>query len=191
MNAWRKVALGVFLAGLLTCAAVSGQQPLAESPVQVGQAEGPGFRAVLTQQPPAATYYPVPDGGQPGNVLYSPYHGHSQATQLAQQYVKAEKEEQKREIRKKLTDLLNQQFEQQSQRQQRELEELEKQIAKLRATLRKRLEAKSTIIERRIDQLIQDAEGLGWNAPASPQPGALWAPRSVLTGAEVVPLQKK
>jgi hypothetical protein len=87
---------------------------------------------------------------------------------LAQQYVKAEKDDEKKEIRKKLTDVLGQQFNAQVQRQQKDLEDLEKQIASLRAVLKKRQDAKSTIVERRVEQLIQEAEGLGWTAPSTP-----------------------
>jgi hypothetical protein len=100
-------------------------------------------------------------GGQP----------EAQAAQLAQQYVKAEKEDQKKDIRKKLVDVLSQEFDHHSQQQQKELEELEKQIASLRAVLKKRVDAKATIVERRVEQLVQDAEGLGWNAPHTPRPG--------------------
>jgi hypothetical protein len=87
---------------------------------------------------------------------------------LAKQYVDSKKEDERREVRKKLTDVLTQQFDQQIQHQQKELEDLEKQIANLRSVLKKRVDAKSAIVERRIEQLLQDAEGLGWNAPGSP-----------------------
>lgn len=93
-----------------------------------------------------------------------------QAAQLAQQYVKATKEDEKKEIRKKLTDLLSQQFDQRLQQQQKEVDDLEKQIAALKEVLKKRTAAKTTIVERRIDQLVQEAEGLGWNNPSSPHP---------------------
>jgi hypothetical protein len=88
-----------------------------------------------------------------------------QSHQLAKQYVKAEKDDEKKQIRSKLGDVLAKQFDEQVVRQQKELEDLEKQIANLKALLKKRTDAKRTIIERRMDQLIQDAEGLGWNAP--------------------------
>src|SRR5258708_34462709 len=98
----------------------------------------------------------------PYEAVSTPWH--SQTAQLAQQYVKSETEEQKREIRKKLSDVLSQQFEQHAKQQQRELEDLENQIAMLRATLKKRQEAKTSIIDRRLDQLLQKSAGLGWSA---------------------------
>jgi hypothetical protein len=88
-----------------------------------------------------------------------------QAQDLARQYVKAEKEEQKKEIRKKLTDLLAQQFDQRNEQQQKELENLEKQIVELKALLKKRADGRSAILDRRFEQLILDVEGLGWQAP--------------------------
>jgi hypothetical protein len=105
-----------------------------------------------------------------------PSNPYQEAGQLAKQYVDSKKEDEKREIRKKLTDVLTQQFDQQIQEQQKELEDLEKQIASLKAVLTKRKEAKSTIVERRIEQLIQDAEGLGWNAPGSSGGGRVGPP---------------
>jgi mevalonate kinase len=108
--------------------------------------------------PPAVGYY------------IAPYGAHSQTSELAQQYVKTTKDEDKKEIRKKLVDLLNQQFDQQIQQQEKEMEELEKQIADLKALLKKRQGAKTTIVERRIEQLVQEAEGLGWTAPGAPRP---------------------
>jgi hypothetical protein len=61
------------------------------------------------------------------------------------------------------------------EQQQKELADLERQMAELQNLLKKRQKAKSEIIDRRMDQLIQDAEGLGWTAPGSPhQPRALW-----------------
>ncbi len=97
-----------------------------------------------------------------------------QTQDLAKQYVKTEKEDQKKEIRKKLGDVLAKQFDSQVEKQQKELADLEKQIANLKALLKKRTDAKTTIIDRRMDQLIQDAEGLGWNVPNDSNAHTLW-----------------
>ena len=43
--------------------------------------------------------------------------------------------------------------------------ELEKQVAKLKAVLKRRKDVKENIVERRLEQLVQEADGLGWNAP--------------------------
>jgi hypothetical protein len=89
--------------------------------------------------------------------------------QLARDYVKAEKEDAKKDLRKKLADSLGKQFDQHLQHQQKELDDLEKQIASLKDVLKKRVAAKNDIVERRIEHLIREAEGLGWNAPGSPR----------------------
>jgi flagellar motility protein MotE (MotC chaperone) len=90
----------------------------------------------------------------------------TESARLAKQYAKSEKEEEKKEIRKKLGELLGQQFDLHLQEQQKELDELERQITDLKALLKKRKDSRTTIIDRRLEQLIQDAEGLGWHSPA-------------------------
>jgi uncharacterized protein YlxW (UPF0749 family) len=141
MKSIRILALGILLASTLAAAAVLAQQ------------------AIVPASPGRDIFYAGP---------YSS--AHSPSAQLAQQYVKATKEEDKKDIRKKLVDALNLQFDQHIQHQQKELEDLEKQIADLKAVLKKRLDAKTTIVERRIDQLLQEADGLGWTSPGTPRP---------------------
>jgi hypothetical protein len=160
MRNLRIVALALLLAGAATAAAVFGQQP---GPL-VGQQSYPAPQfGVWQSQPP------------------------SQSADLARQYVKATKEEDKREIRKKMVDVLNQQFDEQIQHQQKELEYLEKQIADLRALLKKRQDAKNTIVDRRIEQLVQDADGLGWSAPGTPR-APYYAPMSGLAAPRPAPV---
>ena len=92
----------------------------------------------------------------------------AQAVELAKKYAKAEKQDEKQEIRKKLAEVLSEQFDLQIKQQQKELEDLEKQVAKLKTMLKKRVDAKVAIVERRVDQLSLDAEGLGWSGPNAP-----------------------
>src|SRR5438876_3917501 len=92
-----------------------------------------------------------------------------ESVQLAHQIAKAENDDDKRELRKKLTHVLDQVFDGHLKEQQKELDDLEKQVARLKKLLSKRREAKETIVERRLEQLVQDAEGLGWNAPNTPR----------------------
>jgi hypothetical protein len=130
----------------------------------------------VTAQPPAPVAPPAPAAatgfGNSFGYTFSPdphvwsmhVNTQNQANELAKQYLKAETESDKREIRQKLTKVLDQMFDEHMTQQQKELENLEKQIADLRSLMKKRANAKSTIVDRRIDQLIQDADGLGWNA---------------------------
>jgi hypothetical protein len=139
MNVVGRLVLVLLLAGGLACVEVSAQPQ--------------------NQPVPFTVAYP-----------FDPFKSsQSESGQLAKQYVEAKKDEEKKEVRKHLTEVLSHQFDQHIQEQQKELEDLDKQIAQLRTVLKKRLDAKSTIVERRLEQLIQEAEGLGWNAPRSPQ----------------------
>jgi hypothetical protein len=98
------------------------------------------------------------------NYFFKWQQSQSQTGKLTQQYLKAQKTEEKQDIRTKLRDLVNKQFDVRMEQQQKELESLEKELTDLRALMKKRQEAKAAIVDRRIDQLIQDAEGMGWNA---------------------------
>jgi hypothetical protein len=144
MKVVRKWALGLLLAAALTCLALSAS---AQNPPQLVPGNQQGFWYAPQQA--------------------NPYQLQTESAQLAKQYVEA-KEGEKSDIRKHLTEVLNHQFDQHIQEQQKELNELEKRLTHLKEVLRKRLDAKSTIVERHAEQLIQDAAGLGWNAPSSP-----------------------
>jgi hypothetical protein len=129
---------------------------------------------------PAAAPTPVSDADE-GGALFRSLGGHggpnafwvehaplqAQATRLAQQFAKSEKDEEKKELRKKLTDILNQLFDAHIQQQEKEMADLEKQLAELKALLKKRQDNKSAIVDRRIDTLVQEANGMGWTAPGS------------------------
>jgi hypothetical protein len=110
-------------------------------------------------------YNPSLGGSQEGHAKHQQLQ--SESARLVQQYAKAEKEDDKKEIRKKLGDVIGQQFDLSLQEQQKELEDLEKQIADLRALLKKRRDSRTTIIDRRLEQIVQEAEGLGWNVPGA------------------------
>jgi hypothetical protein len=152
--------------GAVTCAVVFAQS----GPEQAKKAVAPAQPNVISPLLPGESFQDTR-----GFVLGLEPNLQDQSYQLVQQYVKAEKEEDKKEIRKKLADALGKQFDTHMELQQKELADLERQMAELQNLLKKRQKAKSEIIDRRMDQLIQDAEGLGWTAPGSPhQPRALW-----------------
>jgi molecular chaperone DnaK (HSP70) len=147
---------------LLFTVAIMGALTLAVTAQQPQPAPSPGSRVTILSGP---------DGYREAAGWYQHANAQHQAADLARQYIKAEKESEKKEIRRKLTDTLNELFDEHIQQQQKELEELDKQIAELRAVLKKRASAKTTIVDRRIEQLIQDADGLGWTAPGAPHAG--------------------
>jgi len=86
---------------------------------------------------------------------------------LLGQYAEAGDDEQKSKIKEQLAEALEQQFSLQQQLREREVAKIEARVKKLRETIDKRKDAKRSIIDKRLDQLIREAEGLGWNAPAS------------------------
>ena len=150
--------------------------------VVFGQSAPEKAKEPLPQVQPRTNSNAFPNNGQPNYVIQELAPGgagffvpgsQDQSGDLVQQYVKA-KEEDKKEIRKKLAEALGKQFDAHMKQQQDELAALEKQINDLKNIMKKRQEAKTTIIDRRLDQLIQDAEGLGWTAPGSPNHVGLW-----------------
>ena len=102
----------------------------------------------------------------------------AEAASLAKQYANTDKENESKRlaVRKQLLQLLTQQFDEHAQQQKKELAALEAEIARLNAQLNKRLAAKEKIIERRFDQLVEEAEGLGWSSPGRGQPSSYFPP---------------
>jgi len=82
-------------------------------------------------------------------------------------YTEAGDDEQKSKVRDQLAETLEQQFSIQQSLREREVAKIEGRVKKLRETINKRSDAKRSIIDKRLDQLIREADGLGWNAPAS------------------------
>ncbi len=92
--------------------------------------------------------------------------------ELLSQYAAADKPEEQKRLKAELRDALAKQFDLQRQQRELELARVEERIKKVREQLKKRNEARETIVDRRLDQLINDAEGLGWTAPAGASPRA-------------------
>jgi hypothetical protein len=90
---------------------------------------------------------------------------------LMAQYSHTEDDAERAKIKPKLAAALGKQFEAQQQRRAVELKRLEAQLKKLRDLMEKRSEQKQTIIDKRLDQIVREAEGLGWSPPPS---GARW-----------------
>jgi hypothetical protein len=91
---------------------------------------------------------------------------------LRRDYVRIENDAERAKIKAKLADLLSKQFDVQQNRRDVELTRLEAQVKKLRELMKKRTETKQTIVDRHLDQLIREAEGLGWTAPPGFTPKA-------------------
>jgi hypothetical protein len=85
-----------------------------------------------------------------------------QATQLARKLSDAKSDSDRDKIKGDLHDLLEKQFQLRQGRHEKEIEALENQVKKLKDLVRKRNDNRREIISKRLDQIVSDAEGLGW-----------------------------
>lgn len=72
--------------------------------------------------------------------------------------------------RKLVAELLDKQFAVRQQRREREITEIEERVARLREALKKRGDAKPQMVERRLNELFSEVEGMGWGEVGG-QPG--------------------
>jgi hypothetical protein len=89
----------------------------------------------------------------------------SEVHSLLAQYGQTEKEGDRSAIKKKLSASLEKQFDLQQKRRDLEVARIEAQLKKLRELIKKRSDSRQTIIDKRLDQVLQEAEGLGWTSP--------------------------
>jgi hypothetical protein len=99
-----------------------------------------------------------------------------EVSRLLIDYRRTEKEEEKAKIKTKLGEALTKQFDHQQKRRDLELTRLEEKLKKVRALMKKRDEERKTIVEKRLDQLVREADGLGWAPPPGPRTGAVYGP---------------
>jgi hypothetical protein len=78
------------------------------------------------------------------------------------EYKNTETEADRQKLRQRLTELLSEQFTLRQQRRENEIQQIESRVKKLRELLQKRTDAQQKIVERRLNELLSDAEGLGW-----------------------------
>jgi hypothetical protein len=148
----------------------------------VGQA--PANPAVINGFPQGrAVYQTAPDwegiGGKPGDaelhkLMQLEGKGEREVASLLEEYGRTESETQRGKIKGKLAEVLEKQFDLQQKRRDLEVARIEAQLKKLRDLMKKRSEARQTIVEKRLDQLLSEAAGLGWTSPPGVQPGNLF-----------------
>jgi len=174
MTTARKMTWGTLAATLV--AAVAWAQPPQPKP----ETDAPAARGGGGGSGGFGGFY-APGGVMAGGMGQNPFGGAKErtlVTQLAQQYVKSTKEDEKKDLRKRLSDALGKQFDQLAEQQKKELEDLETQVSSLKALLKKRHEARDTIIDRRLDQVLQEAEGLGWGTHSGAPQASYFVPQS-------------
>ena len=74
----------------------------------------------------------------------------------------AKTDSERSDARTKLSENLGKQFDLRQKRHGLEIEALETQVKKLKELVRRRQEGREDIISRRVDQILREADGLGW-----------------------------
>ena len=109
----------------------------------------------------------VPGESGSSSLRSQDYEFGRQAESLAAQFGAAKDGTDRDKLRTQLRDVLDKQFAVHHQRREEELAKLEARVRSLREILTKRSEQRQTIVDRRLEQLIRDAEGLGWSGPST------------------------
>jgi hypothetical protein len=115
---------------------------------------------------PKGAYIVSRGDGELHKLMESEASSEREVRRLVDEYARTDNEGQRSKIKSKLSEVLDKQFDLQQKRREMEVAQIEAQLKKLRELMRKRSEARQTIVDRRLDQLVRDAEGLGWSSPA-------------------------
>ena len=90
-----------------------------------------------------------------------------ESDELLGRYAASDDAAEQKKIKAELRETLAKQFDVQKERRELELARIEERVRKLREQIKKRTDARETIIDRRLEQLVNEAEGLGWSPPAN------------------------
>lgn len=149
-----------FAIGLLRAQTTFSRSPFAKQPLPPDQTN------VITPENNVSTFS-EPDwfiGPQPDQFVLRDRALAKETNQLLTAY-RAEKDSAKRnELAEKLKQKLTEHFDVKQKIRETRLAELEERVKRLREDHDRRTAAKSRIVEKRFDHLIDQAEGLGWNA---------------------------
>jgi polyhydroxyalkanoate synthesis regulator phasin len=109
--------------------------------------------------------------------ILTPYHvdpvqRHGEQTdryvqKMANSWKEAKDAEGREKIEKSLRDALTKEFEVRMEAHEREVKELEKKVRQLRERLALRKEKQVEIVENRLEQILREAQGLGWGTDAA------------------------
>lgn len=117
----------------------------------------------------ATVYVAGPDANDPEMAKLAETEGEltREAEELLSQYAGSDDAAEQKKLKADLRQALAKQFDVQKQRRELELARIEERVRKLREQLKKRTDARETIVDRRLEQLVNDAEGLGWTPGAA------------------------
>ncbi|HEV3342424.1 MAG TPA: hypothetical protein VG125_18785 [Pirellulales bacterium] len=146
--------------------------------VQVGGPQSAYYTQVLTMPPPG-------DDPETNELTSQDQQIEQEVQSLARQLADSD-DKQRGELKDKLAAALEKQFDVQQKLRQIEISRIEARVQKLRDLVRKRTESRRKIIDNRFEQLLNDADGLGWNSAKGggiqvvPQSYPSFAPRAEL-----------
>jgi hypothetical protein len=126
---------------------------------------------------------PAEDDPEMGELAQVEAQASQESAEILSRYAATDNAADQKELKAKLRTALEDQFRVQLKRQQLELARIEERVRKLREQFKKRTDTRDMIIDRRLDQLINEAEGLGWTQPTGAAPQASsWGPVTVQPG---------
>jgi hypothetical protein len=146
--------------GLIVTLNAWGQEPIQQEPIQVE----PG---VKTPENPFLADV-VRHGADPemDKLMQAEAAAEQQVAKLIESYAHTEGEAKRSGIKSDLSKVLEKEFDAQQKRRDLELKRVEERLKKVRDLMEKRDRARRSIIDNRLDQLIREADGLGWTPPA-------------------------
>jgi hypothetical protein len=151
------VATALGQAGLDQQTSKSARDPLTADGRPSADLAPNGFRFSGQTRPASPFMVPDRQEGAPEEGRLA-----TEADRLARQLGQAKSEDDKEQLKAKLADVLDKQFEQRQRRHESEIEALEAQLKKLKDLVRIRNERRREIVAKRLEQVLRDAEGLGW-----------------------------
>jgi hypothetical protein len=162
--------------------AAFGAGPAAPPPVTVQVAPGNLYAPSGPMLYPGA---PPADDPEMNELTGQDQQLEQEVQSLARQLAGTDDDKTKADLKEKLAATLERQFDAQQKLRQREISRIEARVQKLRELVQKRTESRRKIIDNRFDQLLNDAEGLGWSSGTTPRsqyvphafPGMLGPPR--------------
>jgi hypothetical protein len=99
------------------------------------------------------------------------YQAETEQAQLLAKYAQTTDAKQKAEIKAGLAKVLQRQFDLQLQQREREVSEIEARVRNLREMIEKRKTARQSIVTNRLDQVLNELDGMGWVEPTGAMPG--------------------
>jgi hypothetical protein len=138
---------------------------------------GGGGVGMISGQPTFQFFGSNPDDPEMADLNKSEHELGRKSHELLKEYSATDESSEHERLASELRETLEAQFDLQIKRRELELQRVEERLAKLREQLKKRSGARRQIVDRRLEQLTSDADGLGWNSPPGGQ-----APADVFFG---------